>query len=95
MADNQSNRDQIASDVEIPLRFGLGEASMPFGEFRTIQPGFVFELDGDATHPVVIEVNGAPVARGGLVLVEGRLGVGDGHGSRRAPLGRVRPAPKG
>jgi len=75
VAENSSNPEDVAGDVEIPVRFGLGELSLPFREFRTVQPGFVFELDGDPTHPVLIEVNGAHVARGGLVLVDGRLGV--------------------
>ena len=75
MADDRSISDNVVGDVEIPVRFGLGELSLPFREFRTVQPGFVFELDGDPTRPVLIEVNGAPVARGGLVLVDGRLGV--------------------
>jgi flagellar motor switch/type III secretory pathway protein FliN len=62
-------------DVEVPIQFGLGHLSLPLREFKTIQPGFVFQLDGDAGNPVLIEVNGTLIGRGELVLVDGRPGV--------------------
>lgn len=62
-------------DVEIPVQFALGRLTLPLREFRTIQPGYVFALDGDAANPVMIEVNGTLIGRGALVLIDGRPGV--------------------
>ena len=75
MSDEQPMSGNAVESVEVPVDFGLGRLTIPLREFRAIQRGHVFQLDGSATDPVRIEVNGAVIGRGALVLVDGRLGV--------------------
>ncbi len=74
-SDENSSNDNFVDDVTVPIRFGLGTVSLSLRELKSIQPGFVFQLDRDGTNPVMIEVNGTMFGRGDLVLVGGRLAV--------------------
>ena len=67
--------DSPIQDVEVKIRFCVGEVSKSLRELAEIQPGFLFETDQEFDQPVTIEVNGAVLGRGELVRIGNKLGV--------------------
>lgn len=74
MTTNDETHDSI-DDIGVPIHFSLGDLSLPLGQFKSIQPGFVFELAAEPTNPVTITAGGATIGVGELVLVDGRLAI--------------------
>ena len=73
----QAGGDRVGNvdDVEIPLSFDLGEIVLTLSELRSVGPGHVFALTGDARRPVTIRAHGRKIGAGDLVQVDQRLGV--------------------
>ncbi len=61
--------------LEVKLVFQVGSTEMTLDEFRTLKPGFCFELDQSVEQPVEIRANGKTVGAGTLLNVNGRIGV--------------------
>jgi flagellar motor switch/type III secretory pathway protein FliN len=62
-------------EVRVELRFEVGELGVTVGVIRSLQPGYVFELESNLECPVVIRANGVRLATGRLVQIGTRLGV--------------------
>ncbi len=62
-------------DIPVQLTVVLGRTRMRISELLQLGRGAVIELDRKAAEPVEILVNSRLVARGEVVLVEGRIGV--------------------
>lgn len=79
--DDASNGEKSASDLEavfdVPVRLSviLGRTRMPVSRLLKMDIGTVVELDRQVGEAIDIYVNDRLVARGEIVLVEGRLGV--------------------
>ncbi|WP_404406758.1 flagellar motor switch protein FliN [Pelagibacterium halotolerans] len=73
--------EKTASDLEavfdVPVRISvvLGRTKMPVANLLKMDVGTVVELDRQVGEAIDIYVNDRLVARGEIVLVEGRLGV--------------------
>jgi flagellar motor switch protein FliN/FliY len=73
--------ERTAADLEavfdVPVRMSvvLGRARMPVSSLLKLDVGTVIELDRQVGEAIEIYVNNRLVARGEIVLVEGRLGV--------------------
>lgn len=61
--------------VELTLTVEVGRTTVPLGELLSWQEGAIIELDRMAGDPVVLLVNGVPVARGELVQQDDQLAV--------------------
>lgn|SRR5690554_5809800 len=79
--DSVSNEEKSAGDLEavfdVPVRLSvvLGRTKMPVSHLLKMDVGTVVELDRQVGEAIDIYVNDRLVARGEIVLVEGRLGV--------------------
>lgn len=79
--DQGANTDRTAADLEavfdVPVRISvvLGRTKMPVSSLLKMDTGTVVELDRQVGEAIDILVNDRLVARGEIVLVEGRLGV--------------------
>ncbi|MCD7060734.1 flagellar motor switch protein FliN [Pelagibacterium xiamenense] len=62
-------------DVPVRISVVLGRAKMPVANLLKMDVGTVVELDRQVGEAIDIYVNDRLVARGEIVLVEGRLGV--------------------
>jgi type III secretion protein Q len=63
-------------DMEVVLRFEVGDLTLSLGELRHLGAGHVFELPHPLNRsPVRILAHGNPLGRGHLVAVGDRLGV--------------------
>jgi flagellar motor switch protein FliN/FliY len=62
-------------DIPVQLTVVLGRSRMRISELLQLGRGAVIELDRKAAEPVDILINNRMVARGEVVLVEGRIGV--------------------
>lgn len=62
-------------DVQVRVRFSVGSATASLREISSIQPGFIFETETRADAPVTIELNGATLGTGELVVIDNRIGV--------------------
>jgi len=75
------NGERTASELEavfdVPVRLSvvLGRTKMPVAKLLKMDVGTVVELDRQVGEAIDIYVNDRLVARGEIVLVEGRLGV--------------------
>ncbi len=63
------NLDQLL-DVNLKITVELGRTTRSIGEILELGPGSVVELDRLAGEPVDILVNGRPIARGEVVVVD-------------------------
>lgn len=63
------------NDLPVRVTAVVGRAEMDIAALLRVQPGAVLELDRKLGEPVDILVNDRLVARGEIVMVEGRLGV--------------------
>jgi len=70
-----ANTIDLLLDVQLELSVELGRANMPVREVLQIGPGSVIELDKLGGEPVDILVNGRPIARGEVVVVDESFGV--------------------
>ncbi len=79
--DSASAEERTANDLEavfdVPVRLSvvLGRTRMPVARLLKMDIGTVVELDRQVGEAIDIYVNDRLVARGEIVLVEGRLGV--------------------
>lgn len=62
-------------DIPVQLTVVLGRTRMRISELLQLSRGAVIELDRKAVEPVDILINNRLVARGEVVLVEGRIGI--------------------
>jgi flagellar motor switch protein FliN/FliY len=62
---------------EIPMELGveIGRTHMTVGETLSLRVGSVIELERDAGAPADLLVNGTPVARGEVVVIDERYGL--------------------
>lgn len=80
-SDDAGNSEKSAADLEavfdVPVRLSvvLGRTRMPVAKLLKMDIGTVVELDRQVGEAIDIYVNDRLVARGEIVLVEGRLGV--------------------
>ena len=63
------------NDIDIRLSFELDRRLITVGELASLEPGYVFTMDGSGQSPVTIRANGKAIARGRLVDLSGTLGV--------------------
>ncbi|WP_244504991.1 flagellar motor switch protein FliN [Pelagibacterium luteolum] len=79
--DDGAGGEKTANDLEavfdVPVRLSvvLGRTRMPVAKLLKMDVGSVVELDRQVGEAIDIYVNDRLVARGEIVLVEGRLGV--------------------
>ncbi len=79
--EDSAGGEKTASDLEavfdVPVRLSvvLGRTKMPVSKLLKMDVGSVVELDRQVGEAIDIYVNDRLVARGEIVLVEGRLGV--------------------
>jgi flagellar motor switch protein FliN/FliY len=71
---SSSNLD-IVLDVPVKLTVELGSAQLSLREVLELGVGSVVQLDKGADEPVQLSVNRKTVARGEVVVVEGRFGI--------------------
>lgn len=65
----------IFRDARVVLNAALGQAELSVQELLALKAGSVVELDTQLNGLVELWLNGAQVARGEIVAVEGRFGV--------------------
>src|ERR1700761_7564968 len=63
------------SDVPIALTVEIGRARMTVGETLELRQGSIVTLNRMAGEPVDLLVNGTPIARGEVVVIEEQFGV--------------------
>lgn len=75
----QSNSvlQELAPLHDVPLRISIdvGRIRLPLREFMRLGPGFVLDLKKPAGEPFEVAINGRPVARGEVIMVEQSSGV--------------------
>jgi flagellar motor switch protein FliN/FliY len=74
VAGGQNTLDLLL-DVQLELSVELGRATMPVRDVLHLGPGSVVELNKLGGEPVDILVNGRPIARGEVVVVDENFGV--------------------
>ncbi len=62
-------------DIPVQVSMVLGRVRIPISKLMNLKEGAVVELDNKVGEPIEIFVNRKLVARGDLVVSEGRLGV--------------------
>jgi flagellar motor switch protein FliN/FliY len=70
-------------ELELPVEVWLGSEAVPLKRLLDLEPGGVLPLTHDPDGPVDLVVNGAVVASGELVVVDGRFGFRVTETSRR------------
>jgi flagellar motor switch protein FliN/FliY len=63
------------SDIPMELGVEIGRTHMTVGETLSLRVGSVIELERDAGAPADLLVNGTPVARGEVVVIDERYGL--------------------
>jgi flagellar motor switch protein FliN/FliY len=63
------------SDVPIDLTVEIGRARLTVGETLDLRPGSILTLNRMAGEPVDLLVNGTPIARGEVVVIDEQFGV--------------------
>lgn len=63
------------SEVPIDLTVEIGRARMTVGETLELRPGSIITLNRMAGEPVDLLVNGTPIARGEVVVIDEQFGV--------------------
>jgi len=74
---------EALGDIEVDVCAGLGSARVPLGAAAAFAEGTVVSLDCAADAPVMLLVNGVPIATGELVVNE--------DGLLAVVIGRVAP----
>lgn len=62
-------------DIPVQVSMVLGKVRIPISKLMNLKEGTVVELDNKVGEPIEIYVNRKLVARGDLVVSDGRLGV--------------------
>ena len=62
----------VLDDMELDLRIDLGQAYMRLDDVLRLEPGAVVSLDNAAEEPVDVVVGGQVIARGELLVLDGR-----------------------
>jgi type III secretion protein Q len=75
IAPDGTGDDGSLDDLDVTLAFELGRRLIDLAELRSIAPGYVFPLTGDASAPVDILANGRRIGRGEIVRIGETLGV--------------------
>ena len=63
------------TDVTVELTVEVGRTRMVLGETMSLGPGSVVTLDRQADKPVDLLVNGRPIARGEVVVIDEQFGL--------------------
>jgi flagellar motor switch protein FliN/FliY len=63
------------NDVMVELAVEVGRTRMTLGQALALGPGSVVTLDRLADHPVDLLVNGRPIARGEVVVIDEEFGL--------------------
>jgi flagellar motor switch protein FliN/FliY len=63
------------TDVSVELTVEVGRTRMSLGETLSLGPGSVVTLDRLADQPVDLLVNGRPIARGEVVVIDEQFGL--------------------
>jgi flagellar motor switch protein FliN/FliY len=66
---------QRLHDVPVELAVEIGRTSMTIGETLALGPGSIVALNRLAGEPVDLLVNGRPIARGEVVVVDEEFGL--------------------
>lgn len=72
--DRASNFDLLL-DVTVTISAEMGQKSLPLERILQLKPGSVVELEKPADEPIDLLVNGKPIARGEVVVVDDHFGV--------------------
>lgn len=72
---NASPQYHLLSNIPVRLTVEVGSTSMRLSEIMDLAEGSVVELDRQADDLLDIMVNGALIARGEVVTVNGRYGI--------------------
>ena len=75
MADGDAPSLGLLAQVPVRLSVEVGAASLRLAEVLALEEGGVIELDRGADEPLDIKVNGTLIARGEIVVTDGRFGV--------------------
>ena len=72
-----SDLTQLGLLAQVPVRLSVevGAASLRLADVLALEEGGVIELDRQADEPLDIKVNGTLIARGEIVVTDGRFGV--------------------
>jgi len=62
-------------DVPVELAVEIGRTQMTIGETLTLGPGAIVSLNRLAGEPVDLLVNGKPIARGEVVVIDEEFGL--------------------
>ncbi len=62
-------------DVQVTLSVEIGRNKMPIKQLISLNQGVVVELDRGVNEPLDLLVNGTLIARGEVVVVDGRFGL--------------------
>ena len=62
-------------DVELPVSVSFGNSEMQLKDILKLGAGSVIEMDKSVNDPVTIFVNHKPIAKGEVVMVDGKYGV--------------------
>ena len=85
------------SDVPIDLTVEIGRTRLTVGETLELRQGSILTLNRMAGEPVDLLVNGTPIARGEVVVIDEQFGVRitdvlGAHGAAAAPAPDAPPA---
>ena len=66
---------ELLLDVDLPISVAFGTSEMTLKDVLNLGAGSVIELNKAVNDPVSIIVNQKPIARGEVVMVDGKYGV--------------------
>ncbi|NLE38017.1 MAG: flagellar motor switch protein FliN [Pirellulaceae bacterium] len=66
---------EVLDDLELDVRIDLGQAYMRLDDVLRLEPGAVVPLDKAAEEPVDVIVGGQVIARGEVLVLDGRYGI--------------------
>jgi flagellar motor switch protein FliN/FliY len=70
-----SGIEQTIENVNVEIEVVLGEARMPVYQLLRMGRGAVIELNTTEADDVLVLANDVPVAKAGIVVTEGRIGI--------------------
>jgi len=70
-----SEIEQTLDDVDVEIEVVLGEARMPVHQLLRMGRGAVIELTTTEADDVLVLANDVPVAKAGIVVNDGRIGI--------------------
>jgi flagellar motor switch protein FliN len=65
----------LLAQVPVRLSVEVGAASLRLRDVLSLEEGGIIELDRQADEPLDIKVNGTLIARGEIIVTDGRFGV--------------------